>query len=150
MLGQQIMGAAKYKAEDLPKDSDGNVIVATFISDAKKHKFHLIEKDYTLTANGETHPKKDSGLRLEFNDYRINVSSKALLKVMLEARQFNQHRGFRIDPSDPSGFWRKNGTIEEKEIKTAALDTIKPVSYKDIQFKKIAESKEKHEPLRIL
>ena len=125
-----VLGDPKYAKEDLP-------VPATLVSYKKELRVHVFASEYEMLPNGDERKKPNTGLRVKFEDYRLVVKNKLLLKELLGHRCYNEAVwGYAIDPQDPSGFWRAQGKVKEVQVTTFALENGNtPVSFDDLDFK---------------
>ena len=114
-----------YQVEDLPKDADGNVMAATFLSNPKNPSLRVILESIQETvhqlAGQDTEVKRvaGTGMKAIFSGHQFHTSNKKTMLAMLNHRAFNDGRmGFAIDHHDPTGLWRHLGIVEETVVKT--------------------------------
>jgi len=121
-----ISGEKKYKVSDLP-------VAATFESSIKEHVILLKSSLSKIVGDNELQRIPNTGLRIEFEDFRLNVFNLEVLDMLLNHQAFNATRfGFTINKTDPTGFWRAQGVVEEQ-----AFITFKPKSVFDVDPEKI-------------
>lgn len=135
-----LRGDPKYRKKEMD-------LPATFVSDAKELRLYLIPVESETGPDNTQRRKANTGCRLKFEDHRFLCENKALLKLLLNHKNFNMAtRGFRMDPEDPNGFWRAAGKVRTKEITVIDLETVSgEVTFKDLDFKKINEAAKKTE-----
>lgn len=137
MYTNHIDGNPKYRVIDFPINPNTNeVIDATFVHNKKVAKIFLEKRDYTQDSNGLMNPDMASGLRIEFADCKFNCANKAMFKKIMESKPFKDGR-IRMNPEDPSGFWKLNGIIETEKVEIEKVTKINSVSYEAIDFRKV-------------
>lgn len=125
----------KYMVEDME-------VAATFRSteDSPHLKLVLIPiSEFYDESMKQWVRKQDSGVRQVFKACLLRIKNKAIFDLLIKSTAFRQtSRGFDIDPTDPTGFWRNlkiNGkpVIEVRPVPTtekimdkAEFDAIKP------------------------
>lgn len=142
-----LSGSPKYKEKSLP-------IPAPFVSNFKEMRVQIEPVETESGADGIVKRKRNTGLRVKFEDHRLLVLNALVLKKLLAHKNFNNPRhGFFIDTEDPTGFWRTIGAVEEKtvtvvnsehspkkiEVGKAALEKLSKV--KDEEFKPLIRLK---------
>lgn len=106
-----ISGNRKYRDKNMP-------VAATFIGPLGM-KVNLEHAESKVGSDNTVMRDTTTGLWAEFEKGHLFVENKTVLKMLLEHDGFNRGvHGFFIDPTDPTGFWRANGLIEEDVIYT--------------------------------
>ena len=141
-----MYGSPKYVTEDL-------LIPATFLSKHKEMRVWLIPVESVMGPDNTVQRVPNTGCRVRFKDFRLLVRNKAVLKLMMEHKKFNQgNYGYSIDEQDPSGFWRANGVVKTRQVTAMVKADTTSVAFKDLDLtaglkKKAAEHQD---PLLIL
>lgn len=112
----------KYRKADMD-------VPATFVCPDKyaKMKVSLAPALETADVSGRIVRKRsrdgsDTSVKVEFTNATIEIRNYALLQLMLASPAFNRRPiGFSIDKTDPTGFWRSIGAIEERTVATSEL-----------------------------
>lgn len=114
----KIIERDHYLKKDMP-------VAAVFESFKKAPLIHLIPFRHEHGINGETRRIDGSGLRVQFRYYGVQIWNSKILEMMLDPQRglLNNDLGYRIDPLDPTGFWRQNGLIEIEMIPTYKAGT---------------------------
>ena len=108
----QISGADKYtkpSKDDLP-------FAATFKSLKQSLMVYLepVDMKTKLIGNKQQEVReRNSGLRVRFTDHKLFIKNKVVLAKLLEMMKERPNVKFTIDDSDPTGFWRAIGAVEE-------------------------------------
>lgn len=94
---------------------------AVFVSDYKNLKLQLLCQEEVIIAGVPT-KKEDTGCRVLFQNGRATVENKEVYELMLKHTLFNAGRGFHVDKTDPTGWWRAAGVVKEREVTTFVAD----------------------------
>lgn len=112
----------RFLAETLPKNADGQVMAATFLSNSKyptlKVKLENIEET-VHSVSGAITRDPDTGYTARFSGHVFHTANEAMMVAMLEHSAFNSGKnGFTIDHHDPTGLWRALGVVEVTQVPT--------------------------------
>lgn len=113
---------AKYKTADMG-------VPATFVCPDKYETMKISLKPALEKADpsgrivrDRTRDGADTSVKIQFTNAAIEIRNYALLQLMLASPAFNRRPiGFYVDKTDPTGFWRSIGTIEEKSVATSEM-----------------------------
>ena len=92
-------------------------IAASFITDEKgSHHITLKNTDFKETKHGDERIP-GTGLTIVFEGGKRLIDNKTILQALMGHRVFIDGR-IRVDPEDPTGFWREAGVLvpEKKEV----------------------------------
>lgn len=110
-------------------------IAASFITDEKgSHHITLINTDHRETKHGDERIP-GTGLTIVFEGGKRLIDNKFILRALMSHRVFVDGR-IRVDPEDPTGFWREAEVLvpEKKEVMASTGLGPNP-SFKDIEDK---------------
>lgn len=115
-----IIVPEKYRAEDLPKNADGQVMAATFLSNEKNPSLRIVIENIEEEYIGQSGPsrKQGTGYMIRFSGNMFRTKNKALAEKLLKCDLMNAPDGFAIDHHDPSGLWRHLGVVKSVPIET--------------------------------
>jgi len=116
---------------------------AVFVSDYRNLNVQLECQEEEILS-GVPKKKAGTGCRVPFKNGRATVDNKKAFALMLEHPLFNAGRGFHIDKTDPTGFWRAAGMVKEVEVKTFVADG-EPSLPKSLNVAKVMERLNKME-----
>ncbi len=143
----------KYLKEDLPKNAEGEVMAATFLSTPKYPCLRVLidsVEEQVHAVSGAVTSKENTGYIAKFSGNLFHTKNKALMEMMLNHSHFNQGiMNFSIDHHDPTGIWRHFGVVEVEEIKTFVPKKTFTVNMNDIA-KKIKEKAPPPEKTEVL
>ena len=95
---------------------------ATFRHNSKKFPRYRIESvKEQKDKDGAPLRVPGTGFVAHFRNWEYRTRNSTVLKKLLNHKDFNTSKGFRINETDPTGFWRAMGMIKEKEVKTFEL-----------------------------
>ena len=130
---KHVYGLKKYQDEDM-------AISAIFESKQKEMRVFIIAPETEEGPEKQTRKKQGTGLRVRFRSGYLPIKNKAVLKLLLNHKQFNAGGiGFKIQSRDDSGFWRAMGLIEPKPVLMVNDSCVGVAKFKDIDFKKIKD-----------
>lgn len=135
-----ITGAKKYRVKDM-------TVPATFVSNKKEPRIYLVASETEDIPGGGFRKKPDTGCMVKFEDWRLLVDNKEVLKLMLESDAFNGGgiTGYRIDSEDKNGFWRAMGVLEEETVVRIKAQPQYDVKFTDLEFKGLKKRAEEVE-----
>lgn len=119
----------KYRAENLP-------VPATFTSD----QFPVLElrlEEMEEKENAKTGVVSriiGTGCAVKFKGGALAVKNTKLLKMVMESPAYLNNQ-IRINPDDPTGFWRAQGAIVTKTVQVVRFEDFKKPTFDDIELK---------------
>jgi hypothetical protein len=146
----------EFQAEDLPKNAEGEVMAATFISNPKhpslRVKLRSIEEE-VHPVSGTVTRQEQTGFTAKFSGHCFHTKNKAMMHALLGHDAFNKGvAGYTIDHHDPTGLWQMLGIVEVEVVKTFVPKTKYKVdlSTKELSAKLKAAEKEPPEKTEAL
>lgn len=95
---------------------------ATFVCLKLGLKIKLISKEEEKNpVSGFSTPVPGTGLTLKFTYGQLVVDNRKCLELLMESTAFVNGK-IRMDPDDPTGFWRQMGNVEVRTVKVAVFD----------------------------
>ena len=124
-------------------------IAASFITDEKgSHHITLKNTDFKETKHGDERIP-GTGLTIVFEGGKRLIDNRVILKALMEHRVFIDGR-IRVDPEDPTGFWRETGVLQPEKKEVMASTGLGPnPSFGDLpkDLKKMKVPEERYEPI---
>jgi len=145
-IGNTIQNLHK---EDLPVDSRGNIMSATFESNNMSLVVILrpkkaIKDDLT----GMWEEVKDSSIRVVFRGGKWRTNNRHLMMMMMSSSGYKKM--FSIDSEDPTGLWRSVGAIDVEVKPVIARAKVNAPNFEDIDLKNASLPEEEVEPIRVV
>jgi len=87
---------------------------STYLGD---YQLKLIPVEHRQAPNGDVEKVPETGLTIRFEGGRRLIDNSKVLKTVMESSAY-VNGDVRIDPEDPTGFWRKAGILktEKREV----------------------------------
>lgn len=117
-------------------------VAATFICESRGLKLFLIPMKEFYNEGTKMHERiDDSGYFVKFRGGCLVVEEKGVLDLLMDCADYVNGK-VRINPEDPTGFWRQAGLLQTKIITVVAADKMIHPKYEDIDLSLISKDNE--------